>query len=152
MGVREVISKFMNEEKWQFEETKELKALRAGFAGKNGRFLCFAKWNDTDDQFTFYAVPELAIPKDKVSPAMEFITRANFGLPVGNFELDLDDGELRFRSGLDVEGATASVPLVRQVVYTALVTLDRYLPGLKAVVEKGEKPKAAVDRIERAAA
>src|SRR5690349_1693037 len=127
MGVRETLTKFMTEEKWQFEEAPELGALRAGYQGKSGRYICFARWNVNNDLFTFYAVPQVAIEKEKYGEAMEFITRANFGLPVGNFELDLEDGELRFRTGIDAEGSNLDVPMVRQTVLHALTALDRYL-------------------------
>lgn len=152
MGVRDAVKKFFNDEKWQFEEASELKALRVGYAGKNGKFICFAKWNDKDDLFTFYAVPQLAIPKEKYSAAMEAITRANFGLPIGNFELDVDDGEIRFRAGIDAENAKLETGLVRQCVMHALNAADRYLPALTAVVEKGESPKAAIAKAESSSA
>jgi len=33
----------------------------------------------------------------------EFLTRANYGLNIGNFEMDFQDGEIRFKTAIDVE-------------------------------------------------
>ena len=147
-NVHDVLLKFFKDEKWPAEESAELRVLRAGYQGKNGKAVCYAKWNEDDNLVTFYAVPQLPVSREKISALMEFITRANFGLPVGNFEVDLEDGELRFKAGIDVEGSQLDVPMVRQLVYSSLVTLDRYLPGLEGVLEHNESPKDAVSRVE----
>ena len=42
-----------------------------------------------------------AVPEEKRSAVAEFITRANYGLPGGNFEMDWRDGELRYKVFLD---------------------------------------------------
>jgi hypothetical protein len=48
-----------------------------------------------------YTTPLLAVPEDKRPAVCEFITRANYGLPAGNFEMDWSDGELRYKVFLD---------------------------------------------------
>ena len=48
---------------------------------------------DSDSFYIYASYPE---PADKCLAAMaEFITRANFGLKLGNFELDYESGEVR---------------------------------------------------------
>ena len=80
--------------------------------------------------------------------AVEFITRANEGLRIGNFEMDLGDGEVRYKSGLDFEGATLTPELIRNVMYVAVQTLDYYLPGLMSVIYGGKPAEEAIAEIE----
>lgn len=57
--------------------------------------------------------------------------RANRGLPVGGFEVDLDDGGVWAKTSLDVEGDDLSDALVENLVGTNHALVERYLPGLQ---------------------
>ena len=76
-------------------------------------------------------------PGERMAAVAEFITRANYGLIIGNFELDFSDGEIRYKTSLDVEGDRLSQALIKQLVYTNVLTMDQYLPGILAVLEQG---------------
>ncbi|MBP8974021.1 MAG: YbjN domain-containing protein, partial [Anaerolineae bacterium] len=78
----------------------------------------------------------------------EFLTRANFGLRIGNFELDYHDGEVRYKTSLDFEDEKLTPALIRNAVYPAVTTMDRYLPGLMKVVYGGRTPYEAIEEIE----
>ena len=84
----------------------------------------------------------------KIPEAAEFITRANYGLTIGNFELDFDDGEVRYKTSLDVEGTALTHSLCRQIVVANVFIMDRYLPGLMAVISGAQTPAQAVANIE----
>ena len=53
---------------------------------------------------------------------------------IGNFELDFHDGEIRYKATLDYEGVGLEPIMIRNVIYPAAQTMDRYFPGLIAVV------------------
>ena len=78
----------------------------------------------------------------------EFITRANYGLKVGNFEMDMDDGEVRFKTSIDVEKDQLNRTQVSNLVYANVWTMDRYLPGIFSVIYGSENPRQAVNKIE----
>ena len=74
--------------------------------------------------------------------------RANYGLHIGNFELDMGDGEVRFKTSIDTESTALSFELVRNVVYANVMQMDRYLPGLMAVLGGQATPADAIDQVE----
>lgn len=76
----------------------------------------------------------LLVPKRERRKVMEFITRANFGLLFGAFELSLDDGRLYFRTGCDVEGGSLSGPMVCNLAGAGAAMLDKYLPFMNQVI------------------
>jgi hypothetical protein len=84
---------------------------------------------------------------DKVAMA-EFLTRANFGLAVGNFEMDWESGAIRCKTSLDIEGTQLNEALVEGLVNANLITSERYLPGMRAVAENGANPEEAINEIE----
>jgi len=79
----------------------------------------------------------------------EFLTRANYGMRIGNFELDFSDGEVRYKSSLDFEGVGLEPIMIRNAIYPAVQTMDRYFPGLIAVVAGAKSAAEAVQVVEQ---
>ena len=104
-------------------------------------------WDDLE-QFVFYVLAPVKAPEALRPAVAEFITRANYGLRIGNFELDYLDGELRYKSSLDFEGVALTPVLINSAIYPAVQTMDRYLPGLMEVIYGDRPPAAAVAAIE----
>ncbi len=108
-----------------------------------------------------YSICPLRIPVDRRSAMAEFLIRANYGLVIGNFEMDYDDGEVRYKTSLDVEemedlagpmdtaeDAGPTFVLLRHIVYANVAAMDRYLPGILAVLAGSQTPAEAVERID----
>jgi hypothetical protein len=104
--------------------------------------------NETQQTVLFYSICPIATPESQLIAMAEFITRANYGLIIGNFELDFSDGEIRYKTSIDVEGDTLSQALIKQLVYTNVLTMDQYLPGILAVLEQGMSPQDAISLVE----
>lgn len=67
--------------------------------------------------------------------AMEFITRANYGTRIGNFELDADDGEIRYKVYVSTRDAESlNRELVEEAIYIVVSMLNRYGDGLMKVL------------------
>src|SRR5262249_22955412 len=49
-----------------------------------------------------------------------YITRANWKLAIGNFEMNRDDGAVCFRLGLDFTGSELSAATIRHVILSAM--------------------------------
>ena len=68
-------------------------------------------------------------------------------MTLGNFELDYTDGEIRYKTSIDVTNAQLSSALIQTLVYTNLAMMDEYLPGIQAILD-GATPIAAIQSIE----
>ncbi|MDX9954843.1 MAG: YbjN domain-containing protein [Anaerolineae bacterium] len=143
---------FLAEDGWYPQQIEERTIYRVGFEGKNGRYSCFAQIRLDLEQFLFYAIAPTKAPEAARAAVAEFLTRANYGLRIGNFEMDYSDGEVRYKSSLDFEGALLTPALIRNAIYPAVQTLDRYLPGFMSVIYGGQTPEAAIQTIEGDAA
>jgi hypothetical protein len=88
------------------------------------------------------------VPEEKRVAMAEFITRANYGMRIGNFEMDFSDGELRYKSSIDVEDDHLSSPLIKHMVYPNVLMMDKYLPGIMAILYAGKSPRQAVEEVE----
>jgi len=146
--ILDAIKKFFRDDDWPFTEMEGKPILRTGFSGKNGKWTCFAQARENQQQFIFYSVCPNPAPEDRRPAAMEFITRANYGLVIGNFEMDINDGDIRCKTSIDVEGGELNHVLIRQVVYSNVMTMNKYLPGLMSVLYANVSPEQAIHTIE----
>ena len=87
-------------------------------------------------------------PLLRVRKVSEFITRANYGMIMGNFEFDFTTGEIRYKTSIDVEGDNLSFALIKQMVYANVMMMDEYLPGIMAVIEQEVEVKEAISLVE----
>lgn len=133
--------------KFQVDEERDL--VHMGFSGKSGSWTSIADVKEDRGILIFYSIASFKVPEDRRSAVAEFITRANYNMILGNFELDFSDGEVRFKTSLSVgEDGTLTANLIQPVVVTNFGTMDGYLPGLMAVTYGNRPPVDAIKDIE----
>lgn len=143
MTLLEAAEAFFKKEQWAYDKAKDSAVLRLGFDGKNGRWRCFLEVKEAVSHLVFFSLLEPEVPVAKRAEIAELFQRINCRLNVGNFELNLDDGIGRFRSGVDVEGVTDVQQVVRNLALLNVATMDKYLPAMDAVM-RGETPLRAL--------
>jgi hypothetical protein len=143
------LTDFFEAEEWPFAKVSGATALRLSFRGDSGQWNCYAKANEAQQTVLFYSICPLAAEPEVLGLISEFLTRANYGMVIGNFELDYSDGEIRYKTSIDVEGDRLTYALIKQLVYTNILTMDQYLPGILAVLEQNITPEQAILRVEQ---
>lgn len=146
--ILEAVTRFFEEDQWNYERHPDRPVLRLPFQGRNGNWNCFAQ--ERNDQILFYSVAFVKAPPERYGEVTEFITRANYGMTLGNFELDYSDGEVRYKTCMDVGDGELTDALIRPLVYVNCLTMDRYIPGLEAVILAEGSPELEVIRCETA--
>jgi hypothetical protein len=125
--------------------------LRSHFHADAGDWVTFAHVRTEPRQVVVYSVADQRCPDERRNAMAEYVTRANFGLVLGNLELDLSDGEVRAKTSLGLGRAQLDDQSVTEVVEglveANLRVFHRYLPGVIAVVG-GEDPAAQVAAID----
>lgn len=147
LGIREVLGEFLKEAGWVFD-VDEGQTFKVNVKGRNGNWVAHALPFDTEDQALFISICPVQVPVLKRPSMAEFITRANFGLKIGNFEMGYEHGDVRYKTSIDVEGDRLVGPLVHQLVTANLQMMDRYLPGIRRVIETDIAPKEAINLVE----
>jgi len=139
---------FFQQDEWPFYQIEGQPVLQTAFQGDNGKWTCLARAREQQQQMVFYSICPVNVPENKRLAVAEFITRANYGTIIGNFELDFNDGEIRYKTSIDVQGDSLSFELIKQLVYANVTMMDEYLPGILSVIEKDVSPKDAIAQIE----
>ncbi|MFN6525457.1 YbjN domain-containing protein [Nostoc sp. ChiSLP03a] len=148
-SIFEEIINFFQADYWPFVQLPGQPALQILFQGENGKWNCYARARSKQNQFVFYSICPVNAPENKRLAVAEFLTRANSGMMIGNFELDFTDGEISYKTSIDVEGDRLSFALIQRVVYANVTMMDEYLPGIMSVIYGNVSPEEAIAKIER---
>lgn len=146
--ILDACKRFFESDDWPFEEHDELPMLKTGFKGSNGNYSCYFQERAAQDQLVFYSLCPLSVPEERRADVAEFINRANYGMVIGNFEMDYSDGEVRFKTSADVEGVELTPTFMKNILYANVVMIDRYFPGLMQVIYSGVAATEAIRQIE----
>lgn len=142
------LGQFLKDDGWYPQQLDEKTIYRVFFAGDNGELRCYAQIRVDLEQFVFYVIAPIKSPEDMRDAVGEYINRANYGLRIGNFEIDYNDGEVRYKSSLDFENTDLTSALIKNAIYPAVHTMDHYLPGMLGVMYGNKTPTEAIEEIE----
>jgi hypothetical protein len=90
----------------------------------------------------------LFAPEARRCAMAETVCRINWGLRVGRFEMDTDDGEVRFYNWLPVLGATITVEQLRFFIFASWSVLEEYTSALAEVAIADAEPAVAIAKAE----
>ena len=151
-NIADAINSFLTEDDWHFSFDDQYGLFKFGLNLK-GRIKKVSYIVDVkDDEYVVYAISPIgADEKDEKMMAVmaEFICRANYGLKNGNFELDMRDGEIRYKSFVDCEGLTPTTEMVRNSIHCPAAMFDRYGDGIVDIIFGNSTAKEAVAKCEK---
>jgi hypothetical protein len=119
---------------WPYTQVRGAPVLLSELSGPAGRWSLYAQVVEEMNLILLYSICPARVPPDRRGEVAQFLTRANYGLAAGNFELDFDDGEVRYKTVLQVQGAELDGLMLKRLVRANGVAMERYLPGIQAVV------------------
>jgi hypothetical protein len=138
------LKRVFGENRWPFAEVRGAPVLVSDLSGVWGTWKFYAQVVDEHDVVLFYSICPLRVPEELRLEAANFLTRANYGLATGNFELDFDDGEIRYKTVVHVDGEL-SAAAVKRAVRANGIAMETYLPGIGAVIA-GTAAQPALER------
>jgi len=146
--VFDTMVRFFREDDWKFRPVEGETTLLMGFQGENGRWQMIARARNPERQVIVFSVLEEHVPEMRRPAMAEFVARANYGMILGNFELDFSDGEVRYKTSIDVEDGELTTGMVKRLVYANVLMMDKYLPGVMDVMHGRAAAADAVTKIE----
>ena len=142
----DIAKAFLTSKGWVYDTSSEAAVLRLGFDGRGGRFPCYVECHEELGQLVFFCLRPGSVPAAQRPKVAEYLMRVNCRLNVGGFELNFDDGTVRFRSGIDVEGRGLDAVLLSHLALLSVATMDKFMPGIDAVLA-GTAAQAALEAL-----
>ncbi len=147
MSLLEIVARYFRDNKIKFQQMGKDPVLIMEIMGKHGNYRCMALVGEEQRVFIFRTKSPVNAPEDKRAAMAEYLTRVNYGLALGNFELNYRDGEIAFKTSLGVQGDKLTPVQIRNVFQANVVAFDRYFPGCMEIIYGNTAPEAAVGKI-----
>ncbi|MAY80467.1 MAG: hypothetical protein CL930_06730 [Deltaproteobacteria bacterium] len=138
---------FFQKDEWDVQSLSDT-VLQTAFKGDNGEWDCLAVILEESNHFLFYSVLNLKVPDDLHPPMGLFLHRANHGLNVGNFEFDINEGEVRFKTSIQVSAENFNHSMFQSLVHHNVLVVDEYYPGISNIISQNMSAEAAIMMIE----
>jgi hypothetical protein len=138
---------YFAEQGWPVAQHDSLPVLRLEYEGAHGTWPCFVKIDEARRQVSVISVLPDTVAAEYRTEVAVFLTRANYLVPLGHFDMDFSDGEVRFRATVNVSQASFTSGLLDPLVKTNWVVVDQHLPELRAVASGERNAEDAMSRI-----
>lgn len=138
---------FLRAEGWPTPRKIDLEVIELDFGREDVPWTCYLEAREGERQVLFYTTLERRAPAERMEAMLEFVARANFGLAIGNFELDPEDGEIRFKTSVDVTNTELTSGLLSGLTSLNVAAVHVYLPAIEAVIA-GAEPRGAIAAVE----
>ena len=127
MKLDEILDSYLSRNDWNYMWQREHNCFAFGFEGHNGKIICSLTVKD-NEQIMFYSTYTKNIAPEHLDEVIHFITKENYKLIIGNFEIDLNDGELNYKTSVDMYGRDyMSDEEISNLINPNLSTMDRNL-------------------------
>ena len=150
-SIADSIREFLENDGWRFSFDDDKGTFHFGLnlsgSLKKTNYLINVK----EDRYLVYAISPIGAAEDDdamMANMAEFICRANYGLIDGNFELDVRDGEIRFKSFVNCDGVMPSTEIIKESIYCPAAMFERYSMGITGIIFGGLNAKEAIDKCE----
>lgn len=147
-GLIGVIEEALKKKEWWFRRDANSNVINTGANCTNADFRAFFVANEDRSVVLLYVEYSPKVPEGRRKEAADFLTRANFGLWIGNFEMDMENGEVRYKVSLDLENGTLSHEMIDNMIGAGISTADRYFPAFMSVCYGNAIPSVAVREVE----
>lgn len=145
-GLRNVIN-HLEKHDLKHEVEWEAGLVRTGFGMKNAKFNCVIEVNDRDNLVQITGLIPLQVPSQKRRDVCELLTLVNWRLALGKFQMDMDDGELRFQGSAPYTQGNLADEVIHHLIGSCVIPVDDFFPAIAAVTFGGKSPKAAFDAV-----
>jgi hypothetical protein len=145
-NIFDFVVQFLNEQKssWTYERYKEETVIILGMQGHHGiKFRVVIDVKEDEKTILVYSIIAIYAMEDKKIAASELVNRLNYGLVVGNFEFDFEDGEIRFKNSIECKGIELTYEFIDILIMRSIITLDNASKCLIDVLLNGVSPAEA---------
>ena len=145
------INNYLTNDNWHFSFDEKRGVFSFGLTLKGKIKAVNYRIRICADDYVVYAISPIgANERDEtmMSSMCEFVCRANYGLKNGNFELDMRDGEIRFKYFVDCEATTPTMEMIRNSIHCPAAMFDRYADGIVGIIFGNLSAKEAVEQCE----
>ena len=86
------------------------------------------------DAVAFYSLYPARVPVEKRDEIIKLLTMLNDGLILGNFELNFENDEIRFKTSMDLKHVEINDKICRSLLYNNLDQMEKNIEAINALI------------------
>lgn len=149
-SIERSVKEYLDSQNWKYKHDEDkhrfIFGMKLECENVDGCMLVVTARDEED--LSCKALLEDKVPESSRDAVVEYITRANYGLFLGNFQMDMEDGELLYQTYSVFYDHKAMQQEVRRVIQVAIHMAERYAQGVYDIVHYGVDPAEAVKAAE----
>lgn len=150
--IANLINEFLTQDDWHYSFDEDMGIFRFGLRIENKlrniRYLVKVNKND----YSVYGLSVINADEDDedcMQRMCEYLCRVNYGLKDGYFEMDMEDGEIRYHVYVYCKDTMPTMETIRHSIYTVAVMYEHYGQGIVDIIYGGESAKAAYEESDK---
>ena len=128
----EQILELLGDSEYDYQVADDEEVLRLALEAPEGSWTAYVRVMK-NGVCVVYSKPEFDAAAEHRASTSEFMTRVNFGILLGNFEMDWTDGEVRFKTAFDADAGKVPAAIIVNTIDGNLANMHQYLPALEGV-------------------
>ncbi len=145
--LEEMILDYFARDDWQVQQHESEPYIRFEYGNEHGNWVCLIWYLEDVSQILIYSIFPVHVPAARRSEVSEFLTRANYGQARGCFEMNLEDGETRYRTSVEYGHEAVSEKRFIPALKNNLLCYGDHLKGLEDIIAGRIDPKSAINAI-----
>lgn len=129
--MQQAIINYLQSKNFKFEIFEDKNITIFGIETTKSKYKCIFDLKEKESVLVFYSVIQnFDVPEHKRNDLAILLTKINYGLIIGNFEMDFSDGELRYKTSIDFEGVELVLPLIDNLFNANLAYIEYFYDQL----------------------
>jgi hypothetical protein len=142
-SIATLVKRFLDDDDWHYTFKEEDGVFNFNLNVKGKLKKVSYRIRIRKDDYVVYTYCPMNADDCKAEMA-EFITRANYGLLNGNFEMDFRDGEIRYKTFVNCDETDPGTQTIKDSIYIPAAMFNRYGEGIVSVLFGIKDPEQAV--------
>ena len=126
-----VVRAALDQRGWEYRQIPHRAAIGWKVRSEHGAWECYAIVDEQPGLLLLYSVLAAIVPADRRDAAAVLLVRLNQGLPVGNWELDFETGNLRYKASIDVGAGELTTALFERLMDRNLDIVAAHQPAVE---------------------
>lgn len=145
----QAVTEYFEANKFAWQSDAEGSYVESQFCSEQGQWRCVLLPFEDPDRLMVLSLLPLKVPGIRRRATAEFLMRVNYRLITGSFDLDFNDGELRYRDCLLIDNGQPTTEQLDQVVGNSFRTFTHHLPVVASVAFGRISPVRAMKVMEK---
>lgn len=130
------------------QDQEQIHSMRLPVQGKTAEWTCLIRVFEKTERILVYSIFPAQVADAQRPQLALMLTQINYGLILGNFEFDLSDGEIRYKTSIDVESIELNSTILRNLLYGNFFSVDLYYHALMQAIEGNDDLQRLIHQAE----